>query len=162
MQIDPSGVVLIAAVGVSYLVSRSRSAPKTRQAVTAARKSLVGMLPTFAAVFGLVGLFQVFVPPALVERLLGEAAGPLSLLLGTTLGSVAAGPPAAAFPIAASLLESGAWMPAAAAFIVSWVLVGVVSLPFEAGVFGWRYALTRNGVFFLFAMLIGLIMGWVL
>ncbi|MCZ7662641.1 MAG: permease [Thermoleophilia bacterium] len=162
MPIDPTGVVLITLVGAGYAATRYRSAAKARQAARIARKSLLGMLPTFAAVFGLVGLFQVFVPASLVERWLGAAAGPSSLLVGAVLGSVAAGPPAAAFPIAGSLLGAGAWMAAVAAFIVSWVLVGVVSLPFEGRVFGWRYALMRNGTCFLFAMVIGLGMGWLL
>jgi uncharacterized membrane protein YraQ (UPF0718 family) len=53
-------------------------------------------------------------------------------------------------------------MPAVAAFIVSWVLVGVASLPFEAKMFGWRFALLRNSLSFVIAMGIGLVMGWVL
>lgn len=160
MRIDPTGIVMVALVAAGYGLTRYRSVAKTQQALTVARKSLLGMLPTFVAVFGLVGLFQVFVPPSLVERWLGAGGGPFSLLVGALVGSVAAGPPAGAFPIAGSLIQAGAWMPAVAAFIVSWVLVGVVSLPFEGRVFGWRYALIRNGVSFLFAMLIGLAMGW--
>ncbi|MHB9149217.1 MAG: permease [Thermoleophilia bacterium] len=159
MHIDPTGIGMIALVAAGYGITRYRSAGKVRQATAVARSGLLGMLPTFLAVFGLVGLFQVFVPPSLVERWLGAGGGPFSLLVGALLGSVAAGPPAGAFPIAGSLIQAGAWMPAVAAFIVSWVLVGVVSLPFEGRVFGWRYALTRNGLSFLFAMLIGLAMG---
>ncbi len=151
---------MVVVVGAGYGLTRYRSVVKFRQATTVACKGLLGMLPTFVAVFGLVGLFQVFVPPSLVERWLGAGGGPFSLLVGATVGSVAAGPPAGAFPIAGSLIQAGAWMPAVAAFIVSWVLVGVVSLPFEGRVFGWRYALTRNGISFLLAMLIGLAIGW--
>jgi uncharacterized membrane protein YraQ (UPF0718 family) len=49
-----------------------------------------------------------------------------------------------------------------AAFIVSWTLVGFVSIPFEARTFGRRFAVARNGLSFVFAMLIGLLMGWML
>ena len=152
--------LVLAAIGFAYTYSKSRE--KARKAAEGALKSLRGVALTFAAVFGLVGLLDVFVPPAFIERVLGSEGGAMSLLAGGALGSVAAGPPVAAYPIAASLLESGAWAPAVAAFIVSWTLVGFISLPFEARTFSPRFALARNGLSFVFALLIGLLMGWVL
>ncbi len=161
-MIDPTGVIYAVVMVVAYaFVARTRP-EKAVEAARAGSKQLVSILPMFLAVFGIVGLFQVFVPPSLIEKWMGASSGALSLLVGAGIGSVAAGPPPVAFPIAAGLLEGGAWMPAVAAFIVSWVLVGIASLPFEAQLFGWRFALLRNGGSFLLAMLIGLVMGWVL
>jgi uncharacterized membrane protein YraQ (UPF0718 family) len=154
------GYLLAALAG--YLVTVRRSRQKARQASVSGVKSFLSVAPTFLAVFGLVGLLEVFVPPAIVERFLGAEGGLLSLLAGGAVGSLAAGPPVAAYPLAASLLSGGAWMPAVAAFIVSWTLVGFVSLPFEATTFGWRFALARNGLSFVFALVIGLAMGAVL
>lgn len=159
---DPTGFVYLGAVGIAYAVAARRSRPRTLQAAGAAAKQLGAVLPTFLAVFALVGLFEVFVPPSLIRAWMGEASGPLSLLVGASVGAVAAGPPPAAFPIAATLLKAGAWLPGVAAFIVSWVLVGVVSLPFEARMFGTRFAVLRNALSFAVAMAIGLVMGWVL
>lgn len=161
-MIDPTGLVYAAVMLLVYgYVARTRPGVAGKAAKMGA-KQLGSIAPTFLAVFGIVGLFQVFVPPALIERWMGAASGAQSLLVGATVGSVAAGPPPTAFPIAAGLLKSGAWMPAVAAFIVSWVLVGVASLPFEAKMFGWRFALLRNSLSFIVAMGIGLVMGWVL
>lgn len=161
-MIDPTGLVYAMAMLIVYAyIARTRPGVAGK-AAKAGAKQLGSIAPTFLAVFGLVGLFQVFVPPALIDRWMGAASGAQSLLVGATVGSVAAGPPPTAFPIAAGLLESGAWMPAVAAFIVSWVLVGVASLPFEAKMFGWRFALLRNSLSFVIAMEIGLVMGWVL
>lgn len=154
------GYLVLVAIG--YIITARRSRQKARVAGTAAVKAFANIARTFLAVFGLVGLIEVFVPPTLVERFLGADGSLLPLLAGGLAGSVAAGPPAAAYPIAASLLNSGAWAPAVAAFIVSWTLVGVVSLPFEAKTFGWRFAIARNGLSFLFALLIGVLMGVVL
>lgn len=154
------GYLVIVAAG--YAMTARRSTEKVRVAATSAVKSFAGVAPTFLAVFGLVGLLEVFVPPAVVERYLGAEGSLAPLLAGALAGSVAAGPPAAGYPIASSLLKSGAWAPAVAAFIVSWTLVGVASLPFEARTFGWRFALTRNGLSFVFAILIGVMMGVVL
>lgn len=161
-MIDPTGIVyagLMTAVYAFVAWRRPGAAPK---ALRAGAKQLGSILPTFLAVFGLVGLFEVFVPPALIERWMGSASGSLSLLVGAAVGSVAAGPPPTAFPIAAGLLKGGAWLPAVAAFIVSWVLVGIASLPFEAKLFGWRFAILRNGISFIAAMVVGIVMGWVL
>lgn len=162
MKIDPTGFVYLAVVAVAYAVVASRAKAKATGAARAGAKQLGSILPTFLAVFGLVGLFQVFVPPALIQQWLGESSGLGSLFIGAGVGSIAAGPPPAAFPIASTLLEGGAWPPAIAAFIVSWVLVGTASLPFEAKTFGWKFALLRNGLSFVIAMLIGLGVGAVL
>ena len=160
--VDTTSLVSLALVGGAYVWTAFRRRQSAAQAARVGLKSFRGMATTFVAVFGLVGLFEVYIPASLIGKWMGHSAGVLSLLTGGVLGSVAAGPPAAAFPIARTLLDGGAWMPAVAAFIVSWVLVGVVSLPFEAKVFGARFALIRNGGSFLVALLIGLIMGWLL
>jgi uncharacterized membrane protein YraQ (UPF0718 family) len=160
--IDPTGIVYAAVMVAVYLIVARRHPEKAVTALKTGGRQLGSILPMFVAVFGLVGLFEVFVPPALIERWMGASAGAQSLLVGAAVGSIAAGPPPVAFPIAAGLLKGGAWMPAVAAFIVSWVLVGIASLPFEAKLFGWRFALLRNGASFLIAMAIGLAMGWIL
>ncbi|MHB1342233.1 MAG: permease [Coriobacteriia bacterium] len=154
------GYLVLATLGYAYTYAKSRE--KARAAALNSVKSFRGVIVTFVAVFGLVGLLEVFVPPSLIERLLGANGGLMSLLVGDALGSVAAGPPVAAYPVAASLLKGGAWAPAVAAFIVSWTLVGFVSIPFEARTFGTRFAITRNALSFVFAMIIGLLMGWML
>lgn len=152
--------LVLAAIGFAYTLTRSPQ--KARAAAGSSVKSFGNVAVTFIAVFGLVGLLNVFVPPSLISRLLGAEGGLMSLLVGDALGSVAAGPPVAAYPVAAALLEGGAWAPAVAAFIVSWTLVGFISMPFEARIFNRRFALARNGLSFVFAMIIGLLMGWVL
>ncbi|MBN2405405.1 MAG: permease [Coriobacteriia bacterium] len=159
---DLTGIVYLAGVGIAYAVFWRRSPERSKKALSAGTSSFKGMLPTFIAVFGLVGLFDVFIPPALIERWMGSSSGALSLLVGTGLGTVAAGPPAAAYPIAATLLKNGAWAPAVAAFIVSWILVGFISLPMESKIFGARFAILRNGLSMIAAAVIGLLMGVVL
>lgn len=159
---DPTGIIYLAGVGIAYAYFWRTSPQRSDKAARAGAKSFTGMLPMFIAVFGLVGLFETFIPPALIERLMGSSSGALSLFVGTALGTVATGPPAGAYPIAASLLKGGAWAPAVAAFIVSWILVGFVSLPMESRVFGVKFALLRNGLSMLVAMIIGVLMGVVL
>lgn len=161
-MIDPTGLFYAAIMVVAYIIVARKRPGAASKAAKAGAKQFAAIAPTFLAVFGLVGLFQVFVPPAMIERWMGASSGAQSLLVGASVGSIAAGPPPTAFPIAATLMERGAWLPGIAAFIVSWVLVGVASLPFEAKLFGWRFAVMRNAFSFVAAMGIGLVMGWVL
>ena len=82
-----------------------------------------GGIAGLIAVFGMVGLFQVFLDPAQVERALGASNGWMSLFLGAALGAVSIGPPLAAYPLAGSMLDAGAWPPAVAAFVVTWISI---------------------------------------
>jgi uncharacterized membrane protein YraQ (UPF0718 family) len=153
------GLIYLLSILFAYLLTFWRSPEKARQGLKIARFSLLRVMPLLAAVFLLIGLFEVYLPSVLIERWLGAASGLTALLCGGAAGAVAIGPPLAAFPLAGSLLHAGAWPPAVAAFIVSWISVGVVTLPFEASVFGARFALLRNGLGFIVALLIGFLVG---
>jgi uncharacterized membrane protein YraQ (UPF0718 family) len=155
-------LIYLILVAAAYTLLFRRSPDKTRQSLKVAKHSLFKMVPMLAAIFGLIGLFQVFIPAELIERWLGASSSGMALLTGGLLGAIAIGPPVAAFPLAGSMLDAGAWPPAAAAFVVSWISVGVVTLPFETEVFGLRFALARNAIAFISALLIGLLIGWLL
>lgn len=154
-----TGLTYLILICSLYLVGFRKDAEKVRLSLLTARQTLMRMAPLLLSIFALIGLFNEFVPPSLVQQWLGAENKLLALLNGGLVGAVAIGPPVAAFPIAASFIEGGAWPPAAAAFIVSWVSVGVISLPVEAHVFGWRFALLRNSLTFVAALLIGLLIG---
>lgn len=153
------GFIYMLLIGSTYLLLSLKDRQKTTQSLKMAGKSLLKLLPLLVAVFGLVGLFQEFLPPELVTQWLGESSGVLGLLIGASAGAIAIGPPLAAYPLAGSLLAAGAWPPAIAAFIVSWISVGIITLPFEAQTFGTRFALLRNSISFVAAMLCGLLLG---
>jgi len=154
-----TGFIYLCLVTALYLLGFRRDPVKARQSLTAAHQTLVRMAPLLLAIFGLIGLYQEFVPTQLIERWMGAEGKFLSLLVGGLVGAISIGPPVAAFPIAGSFINSGAWPPAAAAFIVSWVSVGVITLPVEAHVFGWRFTLWRNALTFVAALCIGLVIG---
>ena len=155
-------LVYLALISTVYLLLSRIDGARTRESLRIAGRSLWMLLPLLIAVFGLVGLFQVFLSPEQVERVMGAANGWLSLLVGGAIGAVSIGPPLAAYPLAGSMLDAGAWPPAVAAFIVSWISVGIITLPFEAATFSLRFALLRNSVNFGLALLIGLLLGIVL
>jgi len=153
------GFFYLLLIGLAYLFTGVKDRAKRNQGLQIARSSLLRVVPLLLAIFGLVGLFEVYCPPETIEAWLGAGAGWQSLLTAGLAGAVAIGPPLAAFPLAGALLENGAWAPAVATFIVSWISVGMITLPFEASVFGVRFALVRNGLAFGAALLIGLCIG---
>ncbi|PLX88910.1 MAG: hypothetical protein C0618_03195 [Desulfuromonas sp.] len=153
------GLIYLFIVTVGYLILLRIDRGRTLLSLQTAGRSLTRLIPLLVAVFGLVGLFQVFLSPAQVEQAMGASNGWLSLLVGGAVGAVSIGPPLAAYPLAGSMLEAGAWPPAVAAFVITWISVGIITLPFEASVFSVRYALLRNGIGFLMALLVGLLLG---
>ncbi len=162
MGIRSIGLIYLFLVGLTYLWAFRRDAHKAQNAIKTGAASLLNLLPLLVAIFALVGLFQEFLPPEMIESVLGKANRAAALLTGGLVGAISIGPPLASYPIAGSLLSNGAWPPAVAAFIMSWISVGVVTLPFEAGIFSWRFALLRNGLTLGAALFSGLLLGGLL
>ena len=78
----------------------------------------------------------------------------LDVLIGASLGSIAAGHPLASYLLGGELLAGGVSLLAVTALIVSWVTVGFIQLPAEMLLIGKRFAVYRNIVNFLLAILI--------
>lgn len=123
------------------------------EALVKALHSLLAILPMLLAVIGLVGLFEALVTPAMLHDLFNGA--PLrDTLLGTVIGGVSVGQPFLSYIIGGELLDEGIALSAVAAFILSFVTLGLVQLPLEAELFGARFTIVRNLLGFVFALLI--------
>ncbi|MDY0290564.1 MAG: permease, partial [Sphaerochaeta sp.] len=66
------------------------------------------------------------------------------------------------FPLAGSLLRSGATVMTISAFITTLVMVGVVTAPMEMKILGKNFTLLRNGLGVVAALVIALLMGVIL
>jgi len=60
------------------------------------------------------------------------------------------------------MLERGVSLIAVTAFIVAWVTVGVVQFPAEVAILGKRFAIARNAVAFISAIIVALITSLIL
>jgi len=78
-------------------------------------------------------------------------------IMGTVIGSIAAGNPITSYVIGGELLEEGVSLVAVTAFILAWVTVGVIQLPAEILMLGKRFAITRNILAFLSAIIIAIL-----
>lgn len=135
---------------------------KTKQSIVVAVKSFIRILPTVFIIIVIIGLLMAFVPPDQISRFIGEQAGFGGLLVIAALGAVLYIPALTSFPLAAFLLQSGAGVTSVAAFITTLTMLGVVTLPLEIKELGKKMALLRNGLSFIIAVVIALIMGVIL
>ncbi len=127
--------------------------PTFKKALLNALKTLYTIFPMLLAVIGLVGLFQTFVTPQMLQSLFSGA--PLQdTLVGTLVGGVSVGQPFLSYIVGGELLKEGISLYAVTAFILSFVTLGVIQLPFEYSLFGLRFTLVRNLLAFVFALLI--------
>ncbi len=135
---------------------------KTTQAVKIAVKTFIKILPTILVVVVLIGLLLGFVPANLISKFMGEQSG-IEGILGTAFfGAILFIPSIVAFPLAASFLKDGATITVVATFITTLTMIGIVTLPFEIKELGRKIALLRNGISFLLAILIGVLIGIIL
>ena len=99
----PVGVVLIIVLALSH-----HDPHRGRAVAGAAGGYLVEMMKILPAVVLLMGLIDVWVPKALIQRYLGQEAGWRGVLLALAFGTAPTGPLYIAFPIASGLLQKGA------------------------------------------------------
>jgi Predicted permeases len=101
---------------------------------------VLGIVPS---VMLLMGLLEVWVPRALIEAHLGPGSGPRGAALAMLLGTAAAGPLYAAFPMALSLRNKGARTANIAIFLGAWATIKIPMLLMESSFIGLRFALLR-------------------
>jgi uncharacterized membrane protein YraQ (UPF0718 family) len=151
------GLLLIALV-----ISVIRDKKKTKQAFLVAIKALLKTAPSMVGMLGLVGLILGILSPETISRLIGEESGFLATIGAAVLGAITLMPSLIAFPLAGSLLRSGATIMTIAAFVTTLVMVGLVTAPMEIKTLGRKFTLLRNGLGFISALVIAVIMGVIL
>ncbi|MCO6411215.1 MAG: hypothetical protein J5I92_00590 [Thiogranum sp.] len=122
-------------------------------ALTRTLRSFMNLLPVMLGMLLLTSLIFTWLAATDLQDLFARHGIP-DVLLGALLGSVAAGPPVAGYILGGEILEGGASLIGVTALIVSWVTVGVVQLPAEMLLLGRRFAIYRNLLCFLFAIVI--------
>jgi len=133
----PAAVLLAFAVIAVVVPGLGRSAAGTIG--YGLREMLLVIPPTFV----LLGLLDVWVPREKMIRYMGPRSGFRGGVLAFVLGSAAAGPLYAAFPIAAVLMRKGAGLVNVLIFIGAWSTTKIPMFLFEYGALGPSFAVTR-------------------
>ena len=103
-------------------------------------KEMIGVIPP---VFILLGLLDVWVDRKTMIKYTGANSGLKGALISFFLGSAAAGPLYAAFPIAAMMLKKGSSIFNVFLFIGAWSTTKIPMLTFEAGSLGVPFMVVR-------------------
>ncbi len=155
-------IIIYALLTVALVFSLAKSREKTKKAFKVALASLLKTAPALLAMLGIVGLILGILTPEKISSLIGAEAGFLATITAAVIGALTLIPSLVAFPLAGSLLRSGATVMTISAFITTLVMVGVVTAPMEMKILGKRFTLLRNGLGIIAALLIAFLMGMIL
>ncbi len=146
------GIALI----LAFLAWRRGGADLALTGLHLAGETLLSVTPLLLAAFLVAGLTQVLVSRQMVERWLSASAGWRGILLACLGGALIPGGPYVYYPIAGSLLKSGAGLGVLVAFITAKNLWSVTRLPYEFALLGPTLTLLRVGFTFIVPPLLGL------
>lgn len=107
------------------------------------KTNLLEMLSVIPPIFVLLGLLDVWVDRATMMKYTGKGSGLKGVLISFLLGSAAAGPLYAAFPVAGVMLKKGSSLMNVFIFIGAWSTTKIPMLTFEAASLGLPFTLTR-------------------
>lgn len=101
--------------------------------------SAMEMLSILPPIFVLLGLLDVWVERETMMKYMGEESGVIGVLIAFLLGSAAAGPLYAAFPVAMVLLKKGSKFSYVLIMIGAWSTTKIPLLLFEASSMGLKF-----------------------
>jgi uncharacterized membrane protein YraQ (UPF0718 family) len=147
--------VVAAAYGGMALTRPAEAA----RAASLSVQTFAELIATLLTVFVFVGLFQVWITDEFIMKHLGEESGIKGLALGAGLGTVLHGPLIGVFPLLQALLAKGAKLGVVVAIVSTWA-IKLPMIPLEIKLFGWKFALLRNGLLFVSAFIMAPLMEW--
>lgn len=106
-------------------------------------KNTIEMLSVIPPIFILLGLLDVWVKRETMIKYMGENSGLIGILIAFFLGSAAAGPLYAAFPVAGVLLKKGSKLSNVFIMIGAWSTTKIPLLLFEASSMGLKFTIIR-------------------
>ncbi len=105
--------------------------------------NVVEMLSFLPPIFVLLGLLDVWVDRETMMKYMGEKSGLRGMMLAFLLGSAAAGPLYAAFPLSGVMMKKGASLFNVFIFIGAWSTTKIPLIMFETATLGFRFMLMR-------------------
>lgn len=132
---------------------------KTRQALKMAFGMGKGMLISILSIIFLIGLILTILPPESIAEFVGKQSLLLATVISAAFGTITLIPAFIAFPLVGTLVNAGVGIVPAVAFLTTLTMVGIVTFPLERREFGLKFTAVRNGLSFVFAIIIALVMG---
>ncbi|MEA1909609.1 MAG: hypothetical protein U9M89_01080 [Patescibacteria group bacterium] len=127
-----------------------------KQATVKTLNNIKLVVPIILGILLLVGLIDAAIPKNFYQQIFTNYPL-LDSLIGATLGSILAGNPITSYIIGGELLDQGVSLIAVTAFLLGWVTVGVIQLPAESLMLGKRFAIVRNLISFILAIIVAIL-----
>lgn len=126
-----------------------------KQAIEKSWRIFKTSLPITAGILLIISLLNVFLQDWYAKIFTGNAL--IDPFIGALVGSISFGIPLTSYIVGGELLLQGITLLAVTAFIMAWATVGVAMLPLEAMYLGKRFAFARNGINFIFSIVIAIL-----
>jgi len=153
--------LLLIFTGACLILSFIGDRKKTVMGLKKGATMFLRILPTILTVIIVVSILLYLIPEQKIALWFGEGSGIGGYIAAALLGSISLIQGFIAFPMAGVLVQSGVGYPVIAIFITTLLMVGIMTMPVEARYFGWRVALIRNSLAFVFALAVGVFMGFI-
>jgi len=131
-----------------------------KQAIRQAGKMLWRAFPLILGTIILVSIINVIIPKSFYSLIFqGNYLDPV---IGAVAGSILAGNPVTSYILGGEFLNNGISLIAVTAFILAWVTVGIIQLPAESFLLGKKFAIIRNIISFILAIIASIIIGLII
>jgi len=132
--------VVLAIINIAVMAFYPSVGNKSIQITWNNTKEMLAIIPP---IFILLGLLDVWVKRETMVKYMGEGSGVIGILLAYFLGSAAAGPLYAAFPVAGVLLKKGSKLSNVLIMLGAWSTTKIPLLLFEASSMGVKFTILR-------------------
>ncbi|RMF54972.1 hypothetical protein D6745_03490 [Candidatus Woesearchaeota archaeon] len=132
---------------------------KAVEAVKLSAKSFKRIFPLLLVILFVILILERILSFELIASSITSFSGWQGYLLSVFLGSIVQIPHFIAFSVAGQLLQGGVYPGFIAALVTSLVMVHTFSIPIEIKELGFKFAVIRNLISLIFAVIIGVIIG---
>lgn len=134
-------------------MNKEQQKPNLKTSFLKATRGFISILPMLFGVILLVGIFQTYITSQMLQSLF-QNSFLIDMLTGTIFGAVSSGNPITSYIISEELLNSNISLFPITAFILAWVTLGIIQLPAEVSVFGFKFTLLKNLLTFFSTLLV--------
>ncbi len=121
------------------------------------RNNILEMFSVIPPIFILIGLFDVWIDREVLIKYMGKGSGAVGVLIALFIGSAAAGPLYAAFPVAGILMKKGCKLSNVFIMLGAWSTTKIPLLLFEVSSMGVKFTLIRLGIDLIGIIAIGIL-----
>ena len=135
---------VMAAIAITLvLIGYYKGQGQSVQGLKAGFAMFTGLLPLLLFAFIIAGMVQALLPHDMITRWVGAESGWRGIMVGSAAGALTPAGPFVSFPIAATMMKSGASVGALVAFLAGWSLLSLTRIPLEVGILGWKLTAIR-------------------